>query len=54
MWNSSKDPFVVTSPIDGSIDEIKVNSNDKVSNDELLVKIKDVDLINTYEIAKRS
>ena len=49
----AKDPFVVTSPIDGSIDEIKVNSNDKVSNDELLVKIKDVDLINTYEIAKK-
>lgn len=49
----AKDPFVVTSPIDGSIDEIKVNSNDKVSKDELLVKIKDVDLINTYEIAKK-
>lgn len=49
----AKDPFVVTSPIDGSIDEIKVNSNEFVQKDKLIVKIKDVDLINTYEIAKK-
>ena len=49
----AKDPFVVTSPIDGSIDEIKVNSNEFVQKDKLIVKIKDVDLINAYEIAKK-
>ncbi|MGJ0299302.1 hypothetical protein NG744_10195 [Aliarcobacter cryaerophilus] len=49
----AKNPFVVTSPLDGSIDEIKVNSNDFVQKDQFLVKIKDVDLINSVEIAKK-
>ena len=43
----------MTSPIDGSIDEIKVSSNEYIEKDKLIVKIKDVDLINTYEISKK-
>lgn len=49
----AKNPYVVTSPIDGSIDEIKVSSNEYIEKDKLIVKIKDVDLINTYEISKK-
>jgi hypothetical protein len=49
----AKNPYVLTSPIDGSIDEIKVNSNEHIKKDKLIVKIKDIDLINTYEISKK-
>jgi len=49
----AKNPYVLTSPIDGSIDEIKVTSNEHVQKDKLLVKIKDIDLINSYEIANK-
>jgi hypothetical protein len=49
----AKNPYVVTSPIDGSIDEIKVNSNEHIEKEKLIIKIKDIDLINTYEIAKK-
>lgn len=49
----AKNPYVVTSAIDGSIDEIKINSNEYVQKDKLIVKIKDIDLINTYEISKK-
>ncbi len=49
----AKDPFVVSSPIEGAIDEIKVNSNDYVKENQLLVKIKDIDLKNSYEVTQR-
>lgn len=49
----AKDPYVVTSSLDGSVDEIKVKPNEYIKKDELVVKIKDVDLINSYEIAKK-
>lgn len=49
----AKNPLVVTSPIEGSVDEIKVNSNENITNNQLLVKIKDVDLVNNYEITKK-
>jgi hypothetical protein len=49
----AKDPFVVTSPLEGAIDKIMVAPNQHVKKDQLLVKIKDTDLKNNYEIAKR-
>lgn len=49
----AKDPFVVTSPIEGAVDEIKVKPNDYIKKEQLIVKIKDTDLKNSYEIAKR-
>ena len=49
----AKNPYVVTSPIEGAIEEIKVSSNEKIQKDKLIVKIKDIDLKNAYEIAKR-
>lgn len=49
----AKKPFVVTSAIEGVIDEITVESNDKVTKGQLLVKMKQNDLQNHYEIRRR-
>lgn len=49
----AKDPLVVTSPMEGAIDEIKIKANDFVEENQLIVKIKDTDLKNSYELAKR-
>lgn len=49
----AKDPYVVTSALEGVINEIKINSNDYVKKDELIVKIEDIDLKNSYEIAQK-
>lgn len=49
----AKDPFVVTSPIEGAVDEIKISPNEFVKKDQLVVKIKDTDLSNNYEVALR-
>lgn len=48
-----KKPFIVTSPIDGVIKDIKVNSNDIVKKEQFLVKLEDIDLKNSYEVALR-
>lgn len=49
----AKNPYVVTSPIEGAIDEITINPNDYVKKEQLIVKIKDTDLKNSYEVSKR-
>lgn len=49
----AKNPFVVTSPLEGAIDKIKVSPNETVKENQLLVKIKDTDLRNNYEVAIR-
>lgn len=47
----AKDPTVVTSPLEGTIDEIKVNPNEYITKEQLIVKIKNDDFNNSYEIA---
>jgi len=49
----AKNPFVVTSPLEGAVDKIKVEPNEFINENQLLVKIKDTDLKNSYEVAKR-
>ncbi len=48
-----KNPFIVTSPIEGVVKDIKVNSNDYVKDNKYLVKLEDIDLKNSYEVAQR-
>ncbi len=49
----AKDPFVVTSPLEGTVDEIKISPNQYIEKNQLIVKLKDTDLKNNYEVAKR-
>lgn len=46
-------PYVITSPIDGIVDEILVESNQYVSKNTLIVKLEDVDFKNNYDIARQ-
>lgn len=48
-----RDPFVISAPIEGVIDEIPINANSKVEKGELLVKFDDTTLRNKYEVAER-
>ncbi len=50
----SKNPYVVTSPINAVIEEVKVFPNEKVEKEQLIVTFDDVDFINNYDVAKRT
>lgn len=50
----AKNPYVVTSPINGVIEEVKVYPNQKVEKDELIVKFDDIDFTNNLNVAKRT
>lgn len=49
----ARDPFVVAAPIDGVIDSIAVEPNQKVSSGDVLVKLADTTLRNRLEVASR-
>ena len=48
-----KDPLVVTSPIEGVVDHIAVEPNEKVKVGELLVALEKIDLQNNYLISQK-
>lgn len=48
-----RDPFVVAAAIDGVIETIAVDVNQKVTKGDLLVKLADTTLRNRYEVAER-
>lgn len=48
-----RDPFVVAAAIDGVIESIAVEVNQKVKKGDLLVKIADTTLRNRFEVAER-
>ncbi len=50
----AKDPFIVTSSLEGTIDEIKVKANEYIKKDTLIVKLNDIDYSNKYLIAKKT
>jgi hypothetical protein len=50
----AKNPYVVTSPLNAVIEEVKVFPNDKIRKEQLLVKFDDVDFNNSYLVAKRT
>lgn len=50
----AKNPYVVTSPLNAVIEEVKVFPNDKISKEQLIVKFDDVDFNNNYLVAKRT
>lgn len=50
----AKNPYVVTSPLNAVIEEVKVFPNEKVTKDQLVVKFDDVDFNNNYLVAKRT
>ena len=50
----AKNPYVVTSPLNAVIEEVKVFQNDKIEKEQLLVKFDDVDFNNNYLVAKRT
>ena len=47
----AKDAFIVTSPIQGVVEKVLVQTNDKVSKGENIIKLDDIDHKNRYEIA---
>lgn len=49
----AKKPYIVTSPIEGVVKEIKISPNENVKENQLLVLLEDIDLQNDYEITKR-
>ncbi len=50
----AKDPYIVTSSLEGVIDEIKIKANEYVKKDTLIVKLNDIDYSNKYLIAKKT
>ena len=50
----AKNPYVVTSPLNAVIEEVKVFPNDKIEKNQLIVQFDDVDLTNNYLVAKRT
>lgn len=50
----AKNPYVVTSPINGVIEEVKVYPNQKVEKNELIIKFDDIDFTNNLNVAKRT
>jgi hypothetical protein len=50
----AKNPYVVTSPLNGVIEEVKVFPNDKIKKEQLIVQFDDVDFNNNYLVAKRT
>ena len=49
-----KNPYVVTSPLNGVVEDIKVFPNDKVLINQLVVQFDDVDFRNNYLVSKRT
>ena len=49
----ARDPFVVAAPIDGVIESVLVEPNQKVKTGDLLVKLADTTLRNRVEVAAR-
>ncbi len=49
----ASDPFVVAAPIDGVIEAIPVEPNQKVNAGQILVKLADTTLKNKFEVADR-
>lgn len=50
----AKNPYVVASPLNAVIEEVKVFPNDKIEKNQLIVKFDDVDFTNNYLVAKRA
>lgn len=50
----AKNPIVVTSPLNGAVDDIKVMADQVIKKGDLIAKIEDADYENNYEIAKRT
>lgn len=50
----AKNPYVVTSPLNGVIEEVKIFPNDKIEKEQLIVQFDDVDFKNNYLVAKRT
>jgi len=50
----AKNPYVVSSPLNGVIEEVKVFPNDKIEKNQLIVQFDDVDFTNNYLVAKRT
>lgn len=50
----AKNPYVVTSPLNAVIEEVKVFPNDKIEKNQLLVKFDNVEFNNNYLVAKRT
>lgn len=48
-----RDPFVIAAPIDGVIDEVKVDPNRPVNSGDVVVKLTDTTLRNRVEVAER-
>jgi multidrug resistance efflux pump len=49
----AKDPFVVTSPMEGVIKEIKVEPNQIIKKEQLLVQLDDIHARNSFKIATK-
>ncbi len=49
-----KDPFIITSPLDGAIKSINTKPNQAIKKEELLVELEDIELNNKYMIAQKS
>ena len=50
----AKNPYVVTSPLNGVVEEVKIFPNEKIQKNQLLVKFDDVDFNNNYLVANRT
>lgn len=50
----AKNPYVVTSPLNAVIEEVKIFPNEKIEKNQLIVKFDDVDFNNNYLVAKRT
>ena len=50
----AKNPYVVTSPLNAVIEEVKIFPNDKIEKEQLIVQFDDVDFKNNYLVAKRT
>lgn len=49
----ARDPFIVAAPIDGVIEAVPVEPNQKVKSGDILVKLADTTLKNRFEVADR-
>ncbi len=50
----AKNPYVVTSPINAVIEEVKIFPNDQIKTNQVIVKFDDVDFTNKYLVAQRT
>lgn len=50
----AKNPYVVTSPLNGVLEEVNAFPNEPVEQNQLIVKFDDVDFKNNYVVAKRT